>query len=407
MKMENHDETLIAYSYWLDSIPGVGHQTARKLLELYGNARKIYEIQAKELEELRKQKIITKTQMRCIIQAKEEKVDIKYEMIQKRGIRCIPFGSEEYPKRLLFLADPPLNLYVMGSLPKEEIPTVGIVGARLCSDYGRYMARQFGMKLAAAGIQVVSGMALGVDGISQKAALDMGGASFGILGCGVDICYPQEHMDLYRQLSVHGGIVSEYVPGTLPKAGLFPMRNRIISGLSDLILVVEARQKSGTLITVDMALEQGKEVYALPGRVTDSLSVGCNNLIRQGAGIALSPKDIIDAVWGLWEQKGEYGACHLTNLPECREQEPGIRARLSREEAYVYELLSEEGKSMDELIEILNMKKQELPLTELYTLMMQLCIQKLAYQKNGRFYRGVGEEEESEPERKNRHLFKS
>ena len=167
----------------------------------------------------------------------------------------------------------------------------------MCSDYGRFMAREFGKGLALAGVQVISGMARGVDGISQKAAIEADGKSYGILGCGVDICYPEENRDVYERICQKGGLISEYHPGTDPRPNLFPMRNRIISALSDIVLVVEARQKSGTQITVDQALEQGKEVLAVPGRVTDRLSDGCNFLISQGAGVALGVQDVLDRLW--------------------------------------------------------------------------------------------------------------
>lgn len=139
---------------------------------------------------------------------------------------------------------------------------------------------------------VISGMAKGIDGISQKEALLSGGYSAGVLGCGPDICYPPENRELYRMLAENGCLLSEYLPGTLPKPGLFPLRNRIIAALCDALVVIEARERSGTLITVDQALEQGKDVYVYPGRVTDSLSRGCNRLIAQGAGILQSPEEI-------------------------------------------------------------------------------------------------------------------
>ena len=148
--------------------------------------------------------------------------------------------------------------------------------------------------MASRGITIISGMARGIDGIAQTAALDAGGRSYAVLGCGVDICYPEENRSLYDRLLQQGGILSEYPPGTPPEARLFPLRNRIISGLADAVLVIEARKKSGTLITVDMALEQGRDVFALPGRVSDSLSDGCNRLIRQGAAPATCPEDLLE-----------------------------------------------------------------------------------------------------------------
>ena len=143
-------------------------------------------------------------------------------------------------------------------------------------------------------MQIISGMAKGIDGIAGRGALDESDASFAVLGCGVDICYPKENRDLYEALCERGGVISEYCPGTEPEARLFPPRNRIISALSDALLVIEARERSGTLITVDCALEQGKDVWAVPGRVCDAKSAGCNELLRQGAGVAASPEVMLE-----------------------------------------------------------------------------------------------------------------
>ena len=193
-----------------------------------------------------------------------------YERMVKRGIRLVTQKEEAYPKRLLKISDKPYVLYYAGSLPAEGKKAVALVGARECTAYGRYMAAQFGTALARAGVQLVSGMARGIDCVGQESAMKEGGYSVGVLGCGADICYPRENRELYEALLERGGVCSEYPPGVAPRAVFFPPRNRIISGLSDAVLVIEARVKSGTLITVDMALEQGREVYALPGRVTRS-----------------------------------------------------------------------------------------------------------------------------------------
>lgn len=209
---------------------------------------------------------------------------------------CVRRTDGAYPKRMSALRGMPKALYWRGSLPEEGKAAVAVIGARTCSPYGREMAQWFAGELAAAGVQIISGMARGVDGIAQRAALERGGKSFAVLGCGTDICYPKENKELYERLLAEGGIVSEHPAGTPPLACHFPTRNRIISALSDLVLVIEAREKSGTLITVDFALEQGRDVYVLPGRIGDSLSGGCNRLLRQGAGAALEPSDILEAL---------------------------------------------------------------------------------------------------------------
>lgn len=208
-------------------------------------------------------------------------------------IKHYKIGAPEYPERLKNISGSPKELYVLGRLPEEDRLSVAVIGARDCSEYGKYVARELGAVLGGSRISVVSGMARGIDGISQEAALNAGGSSFAVLGCGVDVCYPEANRQLYERLKISGGILSEYPPGSPALACHFPPRNRIVSGLADVVVVIEARVKSGTLITVDMALEQGREVYVAPGRVTDRLSDGCNRLIKQGAGILLSPEEFL------------------------------------------------------------------------------------------------------------------
>ncbi len=211
-----------------------------------------------------------------------------------QGIRFISRVDGDYPEKLKPYPGRPIGLYVKGRLPDPEKPSVAVVGARNCSSYGQALARRFGRELAEAGVQVISGMAAGIDGISQSAALEVGGESFGVLGCGVDVIYPPENDELYRKLEEKGGLISEYAPGRPPLSYQFPPRNRIISGLCDCLVVVEARKKSGTLITTDFALEQGKYIGAVPGRIGDSLSEGCNQLIQTGAFLIQTSEDILN-----------------------------------------------------------------------------------------------------------------
>lgn len=282
------------FAYWLAAQMGIGNKTISLLLRHFKTPESIYYATREQLESVLKD--VKKVQI--LSRKKKWNLYTEYESLEKKNIMFCPQFSPLYPKKLLQIPDAPFAIYVKGRLPDESAPSVAIIGARICSEYGRRMAREFGTALAQVGIQVISGMARGIDGISQKAAIEGGGSSYGVLGCGVDICYPLENIDLYESIMEKGGILSEYVPGTMPKPSLFPPRNRIISGLADIVLVIEARQKSGTLITVDMALEQGREVYALPGRVGDMLSTGCNRLIGEGAGIVLSTQDFIERIAG-------------------------------------------------------------------------------------------------------------
>lgn len=217
-------------------------------------------------------------------------------------IRCICAESPEYPEKLRNYPDMPRKLYVKGNLPDCSQPAVAIVGARMCSPYGRIQAFRYAKTLSSAGVQVLSGLAYGIDAESHKGALEGRTPTFAVLGNGVDICYPARNRRLYeRILREQGGILSEYPPGTPAKNYHFPARNRIISALSDVVLVVEAKEKSGSLITARCALEQGKSVYALPGPVTEDLCKGCHKLIYDGAGIAYSP-EILLAEWGITEE---------------------------------------------------------------------------------------------------------
>lgn len=212
------------------------------------------------------------------------------------GIQYIRQGDAAYPGRLLKHKGMPKGLYVMGRLPDDSRPSIAIVGARRATSYGKEIARSFARELIKAGVQVISGMAWGIDGMAHQGALEGGDDTFAVLGCGVDVCYPLGHRRLYEQLIQRGGILSEQPPGMPPKPGHFPARNRIISGLSDLVLVVEAKERSGSLITADLALEQGKDVFAVPGRVGDELSKGCLNLLKQGAGLADSPQVLLEVL---------------------------------------------------------------------------------------------------------------
>ncbi|MCR5303998.1 MAG: DNA-processing protein DprA [Lachnospiraceae bacterium] len=220
--------------------------------------------------------------------------DSLWEPVVSSGMKFVSVLDPDYPKRLLAISSPPICLYYYGKLPSDSAPAVAIVGARACSSYGKLVASEFGRQLGEQKIQVISGMAAGIDSISQNAAVDAGGYSAGVLGCGCDICYPKENRRLYEKLKETGAVISERYPSAQPLKQFFPARNRIISGLSQAVLVVEARVRSGSLITADMALEQGRDVYAVPGRVNENLSAGCNRLIKQGAGMAITPREFVE-----------------------------------------------------------------------------------------------------------------
>jgi DNA processing protein len=216
----------------------------------------------------------------------------------KQGIRWLGRRDALFPVLLASISDPPPGLFVRGSAPSELLagPCVAIVGARSCSDYGAHVARSLARDLAAAGVVVVSGLARGVDGWAHRGALEAKGTTVAVLGCGIDRDYPCAHAELARQVAHRGLVVSEYPPGVAPAPWRFPARNRIVAGLCAATVVVEAREQSGALITADLALEEGRDVLAVPGEITSSLARGSNALLRLGATPVTSAADVLEAI---------------------------------------------------------------------------------------------------------------
>lgn len=295
MEMTQSEIKKMSARLFLHSVESIGPITIKRLFDSFpGGAEELWESSENKL---RASGILNQRQLNNFAQIRD-KWDGE-RVLEQLYLKNINFCSIEdgiYPEKLRDIVDPPYLLYYYGTLPQVDKPSVSIIGARMCSEYGKGMAKEFAGELACKGVQIVSGMASGIDGLSQNAAMEVGGQSYGILGCGVDICYPASNRDLYEKLKQAGGVISEFSPGEKPLAQNFPRRNRIISGLADIVLVIEAKEKSGTAITVQMALEQGKEIFAIPGRNIDPLSKGCNRLIREGAGIAMEPGDVLDCL---------------------------------------------------------------------------------------------------------------
>lgn len=293
-KRKREDES---YEFWLAGIRGLSGKKKYLLREYMKTGRAAYYIEETEILKIR---FLTEKEKNTIRQAqKSREIEGEYQRMCEAGIRFVPYFSSEYPKKLLEIPDFPYALYVKGNLPPDDTRTAAVVGARNCTPYGEKYAIEFARYLASCGVGIISGLARGIDGMGHRGALMAGGKTYAVMGSGADVCYPKEHSGLYVDiLEQGGGIISEFLPGTPPLPQNFPARNRIISGLSDAVLVIEAREKSGSLITADMALEQGRDVYALPGPVNSALSRGCNRLIQQGAGILLSPETLAEE-WDL------------------------------------------------------------------------------------------------------------
>ncbi|MDD3402710.1 MAG: DNA-processing protein DprA [Hespellia sp.] len=324
------------YEYWFAAIEKLSDQKKILLKQEISTAKEIYYIEEKVLDTC---SFLEKAEIQMIQSSKRTwNLEGKYQELKKLRIRLIVYGSEDYPTKLKTIFHPPYALYVKGNLPTKNVPAIAIVGARKCTSYGEKCACEFAEKLTEYGAEIISGLAYGIDGMSQRAAINQNGKTFAVLGSGADVCYPHNHIGLYTDILEHeGGIISEQLPGTKPLGWNFPMRNRIISGLSDVVLVMEAKEKSGSLITADLAMDQGKDVYALPGPVTSPYSQGCNRLIKQGAGVLLSPEELM-------EDLSVSGRICLSSLPQKKEEKEKV---LERTEKLVYSCLDFDSKNAD------------------------------------------------------------
>lgn len=276
--------------YWFSNIRGVGLRTRWKLLEVFDDVFHIWEAEKEELKQW-----IPARQANLLVDSRavyDPKPSI--DLLAGSGTRFLHWESPDYPSKLRHIFEPPTALYIRGKLPDEHQPALAMVGSRRASHYGKKMAGDFARIFAESGIQIISGMAAGIDTESHWGAIKGGGYTAGILGGGIDTIFPKGNFNLYYEMYEHGGVISEYNIGTANASGLFPIRNRIISGLSDGVFLIEAGRRSGSLITADQGLDQGREIFVLPGRVTDPMSQGCNALIAQGAVPVLDPDTILN-----------------------------------------------------------------------------------------------------------------
>lgn len=346
------------YACWLMNCPTLSDRQKHKFSQTCGSLEELYFSSVKLWKT-----VLTEKGATDLAQYTEHwKPEEAFAGMREKKIELITILDKEYPDKLKEIPDPPFGLFVRGKLKNSSSPSVAVIGARDCSPYGEHVAKEVAGMMATAGITVVSGMARGIDGIAQRAALDAGGFSIGVLGSGVDVCYPLQNRDLYEKLTDKGMVVSSFPLGYPAKPLNFPIRNRIVSGLVDAVVVVEARKKSGTLITVDMALEQGREVYVIPGRITDELSKGCNALIAQGANILTSVEDFIKEITG----ENSILTTGSFSLP----QNSSTMSGLSTVEQKLLGLLSYEPKSTHVIMYEL---EEEISLPQLSSSLMMLC----------------------------------
>lgn len=323
------------YILWLSVFDGITPIKKYELYKFFKSAEKIYN--ADEIT-IAKSKILTLQSIEKLMLSKKEiDVDKIIELCNRYNIDFISIENKNYPQKLAKIPDPPLGIFVVGSLPEDNFKSVAIIGSRRCSEYGATQAYKFSKEFAKHNIVIISGMAMGIDSKAHMGAIDGGGKTIAVLGCGADIIYPSSNKQLRDNIVKNGCIISEYPPQTEPLKHHFPQRNRIISGLSDAVCVAEAAKRSGTLITVNQAIEQGREVFAVPGNITSYFSQGCNNLLKTGCSALTEPEDI-------------YSALNISLKADCEKNAKISTITLATEEKMVYDCIGLQPITIEEIM---------------------------------------------------------
>ena len=329
--------------YWIgfNLVKGIGPVRLEMLLDHFGDISSAWNARPFQLVAAGLHEALL---ARMIEIRKRVELDELVEQIHQQGIRILTWADPDYPDRLREISQSPFVLYLKGDFSPEDSWAVAVVGTRRFSSYGSQVTEDIAHTLAQNGITIISGLARGVDGIAHQSALDAGGRTLAVLGSGLDVIYPPEHRSLAGKICHNGALISDYPPGTPPDGSNFPPRNRIISGLSKAVLVIEAGEKSGALITATYAAEQGREVFAVPGNITSSLSKGSNLLIKQGAHPLLCPQDVLDLL-------------NMTLVAEHR----SIRKTLPGDpkEAVLYKVVGDDPLHVDEISSLVKLPIEE------------------------------------------------
>ncbi len=351
--------------YWVgfNKVQGIGPLRLRALLDTYGSIERAWHAPGEQLSRVG----LDNRSVKNLLKARSE-IDLERELerIEAMNVRVLTWESPDYPRLLLETHAPPPVLYVKGELTEQDAWAVAIVGTRRASTYGREVTRRLSGALARNGITVVSGMARGIDGVAHRAALEAGGRTVAVFGCGIDRIYPPEHRKLAQQIASRGALVSDYPLGTPPEGRNFPPRNRIISGLSLGVLVTNAGKTSGALITADFAAEQGRDVFAVPGSVLTRGSIGPNRLIQDGAKLVATAEDILEEL----------------NLTMVAEQKQARQVLPDDEtEATLLEHLSADPTHVDDL-----QQKIDLPISEVTSTLAMMELKGMVRQVGGMKY---------------------
>ncbi len=351
--------------HWLalNFIPGVGPVLIKTLLDRFGNPKHVFKASRRELARVdgigeRLAELIKESDVRG-------KVQRELKLIEELNASVVTLRDQSYPNNLRQIYDPPPLLYVRGALQAGDDLAISIVGSRLTSNYGRMITESIAGDLAKHGVTIVSGMARGIDSAAHRGALSVGGRTIAVLGCGVDIVYPRENRRLFEEITAHGAVISEFPLSTPPEGVNFPRRNRVISGLSLGVVVVQANSRSGSLITARLALEQNRDVFAVPGNIGMAGSRGTNRLIKQGAKLIESAEDILEEVLPRFQHQGLE--------PEDR------KLPLEEEEERIFCLLEDEPIHIDSII-----VQTRMSASHVSTILLQLELKGLIQQLSGK-----------------------
>jgi len=335
--------------------PGLGAASCRRLIDHFGGPGSVLQASAGALAQVRGLRREALAALHAI--SKDDiasRAAAELEKISQYNIDLITWDDDRYPDLLRTIHNPPMVLYLKGSVAALHSPGVGMVGSRAATDYGKEIAYSFGRALAGRGYTIISGLALGIDAAAHKGAIAAGGRTIAVLGCGLDKEYPIENSKLYRDIPAAGALISEYPLGTSPDSFRFPARNRIISGLALGVVVVEASKRSGSLITAQHALEQGREVFAIPGRVDSVKSAGTHALLQQGAKLVHRIDDIIE------ELPATAAAGHMAPpLADTQIMCVSTSAGLTGDEALLFSCLDVYPKNIDDIARVANLSPQK------------------------------------------------
>lgn len=352
------------YVQWLTSVSGIGYARCRQLLAHFGSAQAVWE--ASQTELLQTPFVTNKMASEILASKKNYSFGEQADFLKRHGIRTIHVSDPEYPRELLQIYDPPHLLYAKGQFSPADSKAISVVGSRNPTNYGVLVTNKLCAELAAGGVTIVSGLARGIDTAAHEAALHAGGRTIAVLAGGILRVYPAQNRSLANRISRQGLLLSEFHPLAETRPGMFPVRNRIIAGISRGVLVVEAGRKSGSLITADLALEQSRDVLAVPGPITSPLSRGTNDLIRQGAKMVTSVDDI-------WEEYPDWRANHRGNASQA--------GHLTDGEKRLLDLIGYGCVHMDQLLRI-----SQLPRGELHRTLLEMELKGLVRQMPGQMY---------------------